>query len=71
VRSRSPGIGAITDLLHETWNPPPERLACPGIPVQEIASSNYPPVLVFVHLIKLAFTVGIESSFQVVEIRNQ
>jgi hypothetical protein len=27
--------------------------------------------LVFFHLIKLAFTIGIESSFQVVEISNQ
>jgi hypothetical protein len=33
-----------------------------------IASSNNRSVLVFVHFIKLAFTVGIESSFQVLEI---
>jgi hypothetical protein len=35
-----------------------------------IASSNNRSVLVFVHLIKLAFTIGIESSFQVLEIGN-
>jgi hypothetical protein len=39
--------------------------------MQEIASSNYPSVLVSVHFIKLAFTIGIESSFQVLEIRSQ
>ena len=35
------------------------------------ASSNNRSVLVFVHLIKLAFTIGIESSFQLLEIPNQ
>jgi hypothetical protein len=38
---------------------------------QEIASSNYLSVLVFVHFIKLALTIGIESSFQILEIRSQ
>jgi hypothetical protein len=32
-----------------------------------IASSNNRSVLVYVHLIKLALTIGIESSFQVLE----
>jgi hypothetical protein len=39
--------------------------------MEEIASSNYRSVLVSVHFIKLAFTIGIESSFQVLEIRSQ
>jgi hypothetical protein len=38
---------------------------------QEIASLNYLSVLVLVHFIKLAFTIGIESSFQILEIRSQ
>lgn len=38
---------------------------------QEIASSNYLSGLVFFHFIKLAFTIGIESSFQILEIRSQ
>jgi hypothetical protein len=38
---------------------------------QEIASSNYLSVLVFAHFIKLVFTIGIESSFQILEIRSQ
>ena len=36
-----------------------------------IASSNNRSVLVFVHPIKLALTIGIESSFQILEIRSQ
>jgi hypothetical protein len=38
---------------------------------QEIASSNYLSVLVFVHFIELAFTIGVETSFQILEIRSQ
>jgi hypothetical protein len=37
---------------------------------QEIASSNYRSVLVFVHLVKLAFTIGIQSSLQILEISS-
>jgi hypothetical protein len=38
---------------------------------QEIASSNYLSVLVFVHFIEPAFTIGVETSFQILEIRSQ
>jgi len=58
---------AAADLLAFTAFPKEHR--CQGTP--EIASSNYLAVLVFLHFIKLAFTIGIESSFQILEIRSQ
>jgi hypothetical protein len=49
---------------------PARRSIGPQPGTQEIASSHYRSVLVFVHLVKLAFTVGIESSFQILEISS-
>ena len=56
-------FGPVSQPVRTAWHPQPGT--------QEIASSNYHSVLVFIHFIKLAFTIGIESSFQILEIGSQ
>jgi hypothetical protein len=64
-----PGVEPLPALGQCHNQSGPAQHQQPG--TQEIASLNYLSVLVFFHFIKLAFTIGIESSFQVVEIPNQ
>ena len=58
-----PALAQCHNQSGSAWHPQPGT--------QEITSSNCLSVLVFVHFVKLASTIGIESSFQILEIGSQ
>ena len=67
--SRAPVHGPGPGCAHRRPGRPPNQHPQPG--TQEIASSTCLPVLVVVHFIEPAFTVGIKSSFQIPEVGDQ